>query len=446
MKTTWRTHLIVVIFRWLWGQLRQEGTRQWVLNVSLEGLRDWLIQSPDEGVRVWFEVFEESDRLHRLWRCQQLLSALESLRHRHEVAPLVIYFRAKLSHRRGHLGKAEWGYQRVLLSRRLHRCLQAYALEGWAKLHYDQGRLLLAERLLLQSLQIFKQVGDMTGVASGYASLALLYRRRNLWAQSQAFSRRCLELLRGRQDPVSLHITGEVLLGVGVIERIQGEYKTTETIIRDLLRRFESLYDNFGYAIALYHAARMSLYQGKFVEGIQRAHQALTLFRSLQAQPEMGRALRTLGELYSATGDYHCAYRSLKESLHIFRRRHDAYSIGLVLGNMGVLLRRQGKIKQAERRLHQSVTLKRQVGDEVGVGWTLLELAYCYHAMGDLQRALSACEKGWMIARRYRHRPRERDALRLLAQLYQAQGQYAKARWCRNRARTLSDALRNTQV
>lgn len=134
MTTTWRVRVHLAIFRWLWGQLRHEGTRQWVLKVSLEWLWDFLVQSPNEGLPLWLEVFQEARHRRWLGLCQTMLDAIRPLRLPKDIVTLSWYCRARLDHWQGKVRQAEKSYHAVLNSGHVNAYLQAHAIEGLGEL------------------------------------------------------------------------------------------------------------------------------------------------------------------------------------------------------------------------------------------------------------------------------------------------------------------------
>ncbi len=437
MNTTWRTHLTVVIFRWLWGQLRLEGTRQWLLNVSLRALRDWLIQSSVEGGRVWVEVFEESDRLHRLERCRQLLDALASLRRKHVITPLVIYFRAKLDHRRGYLRRAERGYHRILLSRSLDVNLRAYTLESWARLNFEQGRLLLSERLFQMAAKKWRQIGSITGLSSSFAQLALLHRRRSDWNSSIIYSRKVLSLVGAPSNSTQAHIVGEVLLGLNIILRIQGQFQQAAYFLEQADFIFHRAHDFMGIALVQNQKARMALWSDLPTQGFHDAHAALATLVSLQASFEEGLALRTLGELHLARGDLDTAGRYFQASLRIYQRQKNPYLEGILLTHVADVERRRSNLTTARRYLTQALHAEAASGDELAVGWTLKQMGLVEAMQGRITQAILSLERSLAVLKRYQNRPQVAVVLEHLAGLYQQQGFPQKAANSLKRVRRL---------
>lgn len=262
MNLTWRTRRLVTVFRWLWQQLRHEGTRQCVLNMSLGALRDWLVQSSEEGVRVWLAVFEEARQRRWLEVCQTLLNALTRLQSFDHVAALSRYFRARLHHWRGRVRQAESSYHAVLAYPHANAYLQANALEGLGQLYYDQGWLSLSERLFHHSARKYRALNGSFGIASSYADLAVLYRRRNLWRQSLAYSHKALRWLGAPHNAFEAHLQGEILLGMSIVHRTLGRWSAAHRYVSQALALFILYSDRYGAAIATAQMGRTFFYQG----------------------------------------------------------------------------------------------------------------------------------------------------------------------------------------
>lgn len=78
-------------------------------------------------------------------------------------------------------------------------------LRDWG--NFEQGWLPLSERLFHASAKQYRALHHNAGIASSYAGLAVLRRRRNLWRQSLTYSYRALRLLRP-STPLEAHLKG----------------------------------------------------------------------------------------------------------------------------------------------------------------------------------------------------------------------------------------------
>lgn len=139
-------------------------------------------------------------------------------------------------------------------------------------------------------------------------------------------------------------------------------------------------------------------YTGRHIEARQRGEQALALYDALADQAGTARALRELGFLHWAAGDYTSALDYGRMALELHRRRSDSAGEATALHNLAEIYRSLGSPGQAVALYQQALRLQWSNRDQRGQGMALYGLAQARRQLGDrlaarqvYQQALDAC-------------------------------------------------------
>jgi len=202
-------------------------------------------------------------------------------------------------------------------------------------------------------------------------------------------------------------------------------------------------------------------------DAVATAQQAERLARDLNDRPAVARALRLLGNVLIARGDYAGALRAIDEagalsraigdrrgeirSLNEAGRIHDrsgasdrairlyeqglslARSVGFremqvgFLNNLGIAFKKLGDYDAAHRAYEQCLALSREVNDVRGIWILLTNLGTLSRRLGDHDKALAYTAEALSLARESGNRQTEARALGALAIIHHEQGRLRTA-------------------
>ncbi|HSS50133.1 MAG TPA: CHAT domain-containing tetratricopeptide repeat protein, partial [Thermoanaerobaculia bacterium] len=160
---------------------------------------------------------------------------------------------------------------------------------------------------------------------------------------------------------------------------------------------------------------------------LDRAKEALALFRSLGREREAGRALNDLGRLYRAQGDLRQALAAYREALALNRRLGEVWAQAVTLQGLGMVYRSSGETGKAIDHYEEALALWRKLGDRLGEARTLATLGDLYQSVGDPQQAMDRLEPALALFVSAGRPREEASALTSLGDALSRKGEGAKA-------------------
>jgi predicted ATPase/class 3 adenylate cyclase/DNA-binding CsgD family transcriptional regulator len=279
--------------------------------------------------------------------------------------------------------------------------VQARALYVAAQLHDTLGARDRAEALCKESLALFQELGDTSGVAS------------------------------------CLHLLADIAWGRWNLEVARALAEESLMLVREVG-------DKRSVAYLLYHLGGLAVEQGEYARGRDLLTESLTINRELGDTRMIAVALIKLALSYRLSeGDLGQAHTLLDESLALSREVGDQLSIATCLQLSGMLALDAGDAASARLLNEQALALFQEMKQQDGIALSLCALAAAATAEGDYARAQSLYAECLGVTRvsgagdRWTIGP----GLEGLAAVVAAQGSYAWAAHLWGAAEALREAL-----
>jgi predicted ATPase/DNA-binding XRE family transcriptional regulator len=291
---------------------------------------------PDQ--MAWFSRLEEEhDNLRQalgwLLRCADMTSALRL------AASLWRFWMT-----RGHLAEGAKWLEQALGDEGASASLRAKGLHGAAVIAFHRGEQMRATSLLGESLRLFRELGDIRGVAQVLAELAYIANDR-------------------------------------------GEYNRSASLYTEALGLFRNLEERTRFAQTLNDLANVRLNQEEYDLARGLYTQALSLSRELGDTRAIAIALNNLGSVAEREGEYEQAINLFAESLELRRALGDQPGIALSLVNLAVVTWLDGSCERAASLLADGLRLSHRLGDNRVTLFCLVTLAGIVATQGKTERA-----------------------------------------------------------
>lgn len=260
---------------------------------------------------------------------------------------------------------------------------EAEALNYIAYAYRNQSMLDLARQSALESLRLFIESGDAWGEAQGYNTLGLVEADAGKFGEALEVHLKALAIRQRTGDKEGLAYSYNNL---GNAYRNLGEY---------------------GKALE-YHA------------------QALALKVELGMKSSEGYSHQNMGLVYFEMKDYPNALAAYRRALAIREELGDRRAIGVSLNAIGQV-EAQTDPRAALATFDRALALRRESGDTRGEVATELNLGDAYRRLNDLTRAIEAYNRGLAIAERIDAPLLRSNALRKLADVEAARGDFQQA-------------------
>jgi CHAT domain-containing protein len=190
----------------------------------------------------------------------------------------------------------------------------------------------------------------------------------------------------------------------------------------------DRLGDDFCRAQSLRAVGHVQLIKGKYTDALQSYQEALSLFRALGRENDVGRTLYG-GSLQALIylGQYDQAFAWALEARDIFQRLGDRLRLARLDSNMGNILYRQDRFEEALAYYQRALEGFGGQSATRDIAITLRNIAVCHISLMDFERALEAYAHARAHCLNNRMPLMVAEADYNIAYLYFQRGEYARA-------------------
>jgi predicted ATPase/tRNA A-37 threonylcarbamoyl transferase component Bud32/Tfp pilus assembly protein PilF len=261
--------------------------------------------------------------------------------------------------------RGRWSEGRALLSEILARpdagertSARATALDWTTWLAYWQGDFEKALALGQESLSIWKDVGDASGLAQTLNNLGAVTQELGDYAKSRQYHEKSLAFRRQIGDrraiAVSLHNLGELCLR-------QGDYAQARAVYQESLRLFREVGHLMGVADSLSSLAVVAEHDGELDQARAYHEEALKNRRDRKDPMGTSESLHSLGELAARQGQSDQARSYYAQSLAIRQKLGDRMHVADSLEALGILVVASEDLAYAARLLGAASSLREKI-------------------------------------------------------------------------------------
>ena len=180
-----------------------------------------------------------------------------------------------------------------------------------------QGDYPAAERFLEQSLCLYEEVGDESGIAASLNALAVSARDRGDYSAAQKNFERSLACWRMLADRLAI---ARCLHNLATVVKVRGDYPRAQWALREAANIFEELGDRSGAAWSINQQGDIARERGEVTTARELYQRALSAFRDAGDQWGSARSLTDLAYIDCEQGDHLAAHAACREALEIFAR------------------------------------------------------------------------------------------------------------------------------
>lgn len=188
-----------------------------------------------------------------------------------------------------------------------------------------------AEARLQEGRSLFRERGDINGVATCLFNLGRVYGTQGRYDEAEALLGESLALAEAVSDR---HVAAMVRLNRAIIANFQRDFVRAEQEARSSLEAHRRNGFPWGICSALGVLAVAVRNQGDLVQGIVLQEECLAQCRAQGNIQGIARSLQSLGNIYLELEDYTQALPLLQESLQLFEDIADRWSVALLLSEV----------------------------------------------------------------------------------------------------------------
>ncbi len=218
---------------------------------------------------------------------------------------------------RGHLSEGRnWLERALAASSPEPSAARAKTLNGAGNLALSQGDLARAATLLEEGLSLFRELGDMAGVATSLSHLGLLAYYRGDLARAAILHEEGLTLVRQLGDTAGI---ARSLNNLGMVAQEQGDLARAEVLYAECLALDRALGDPSGIASSLGNLGLVAQFQGDLDRAATLHAEGLAQFQELGDTAGIARSLNYLATVAQEQGDIFRAAALYEQSLALDR-------------------------------------------------------------------------------------------------------------------------------
>jgi len=288
---------------------------------------------------------------------------------------------------RGYLSEGLDFLERALVgSDEVEEPMRAAALYAAARLYEVRGDYDRAEPFLVQSLALYRELGNPARIAYALHLQADIAWRRGILDMARSLAEESLAVFRELGDRGAI---ASLLLHLGALAADQGEYARARDLLEESLAINRELGDKGSIADSLFNLARANFFAGSEL-GAARVllEESLSLFRQLSDKESIGYCLCLLGLLTLEQGDVTTARSLVEQSVALFKERRQAHGMALSTSAMAMVIAAQGDNAVARALYDAALTEARKAGDKLIIASGLEGLSRVLVALGEYERAV----------------------------------------------------------
>jgi two-component sensor histidine kinase len=211
-------------------------------------------------------------------------------------------------------------------------------------------------------------------------------------------------------------------------------------------QKYETIGKVEGTGMAYSQIGTIYLLQGNRELAISYMNKALSVHKEIGAYDSYADDLNNLGEIYRLNNQYWLALQNFTEAIAIFRKNNDSINIAYVSGNIGLVYAAINQMDSANFYLSAATEILNQKGDFYPIAVYLIEIANIYLKQGNSIEALEKAKEALALSERENFKEQNRDANKLLSDIYVRGNDYEKAFFALNEYYKSRDSISNSKI
>ncbi len=290
---------------------------------------------------------------------------------------------------RGHLGEGrQWLGRALTGSEHVSKAVRAKALNAAGALAYNEDEHDQGELLCTESLQLYRELGDIHGCAISlyWLGQAACWTKHD-YALATRYAEEALHLFEQTTDKSGV---ADAILLLAYIAMNQGIYTEAIARLESGLALFQESDDLWGTGYTLHYLGRIHFSIGNYEKAKMLAEECITLSKKLGYRGGIANSLGLQGQIALKQGNLATAHSLLEESLSL-NREGGNINISMSLARLAKILFVEDKLVDARRHYEESIQLLEKVDDKEQLACCLEGLAEVFTAQGQAEWAIRLC-------------------------------------------------------
>lgn len=275
--------------------------------------------------------------------------------------------------------------------------VKLFSILGMARMSCRLGEYGRSAELASKARSLGEELGDSYCVAQGAHLSGMVSSLQGHFNEAQKLLGESLSIYRRIRERSGIAL---VLNHLGIVADHQGRYEEAEERYRESVAISRELGDSFGISRSLNNLALIAIEKEEYGEARDQLEEALTISRALGSRYTVSRNLFNLGTIAMELESYGAAEELYKQTLEISREIGDRAGVSLALNNLGRAAFLQQRLGEARCLYDESLAIRMDIGDRRGtssglsnLGVVLMHLGNYEEAEGYLKKSLAICRE-----------------------------------------------------
>jgi predicted ATPase/DNA-binding winged helix-turn-helix (wHTH) protein/predicted negative regulator of RcsB-dependent stress response len=237
--------------------------------------------------------------------------------------------------------------------------LRAKALMALATIEIQRGKSADAESGSKEAIAIYRELGDLSGMAVAAHHLAMLQYSQGNFVEARSMLQQAIRLWQDAGDLVS---AAHATVNLADTRKAEGDLAAALSLYQECLSTFRRLGNREGMASSLDRQGDIELGKGDGAAARSLYNQALGIFRELEDQRGIARTLIDLGHAACSEGDYESGQELYAEGLKLFSESGEIQEITRSVEGMALAAAAAGNPERALRLGGAAGALRKRFG------------------------------------------------------------------------------------
>jgi tetratricopeptide (TPR) repeat protein len=273
---------------------------------------------------------------------------------------------------------------------------RAKTLNGAATIIHELGDYTTAHALLLESLEIWRELGDKKAEAAAINNLSWVAVMRCEFDTGRTLAAESLILHRELGDKRGIAVA---LNNLGWAATLQGDFTTARSLHESGLSLRREIGDERGIAFVLTSLGWIEGMQGHYEKATSLLEEAYGKLKALDDKQIMAIALSYQSNAAIVHGDLERARTLLEESAPFIKEVGSKWGLAFYCYSSGIVAHEQGNSKLAEELLEESLSLYRALENRWGMAYVLNFRGHVKLEKNDMDCALACYKESLNLSR-----------------------------------------------
>ena len=295
-----------------------------------------------------------------------------------------------------------------------------------------------ARQFGLEALEMAKKSQAYALEAEALNYVGVTHEAQGNYNDALTFELEALELRKKVSDDSK---TAKTLNDIGIVYDEMGDYQKALAYYFEARRIFERLGDKSKIAMVISNIGIVLKAQKEYQKVIVYYHEALTIYKSLGNKFGVAACHANLGSVYFYLPNYDSSLFYSLQATREFEEQNIRQFMAASLGNVGMAYDKLGKEGKAKEYILKALRLHEAYDNKKELSFMLIYLAEINRRTGEISIGLENANRGLSIAKRIGAREQEMDALKELAELKSASGDFKGAFQAQRQFINIKDSL-----